>query len=84
MVYSNKTRSPSSALLPFLFGGGSPTKIDYRKKVGTLILTSVLEDLENVVWISFRRIPKRVIHLKRQATHCSSGSEFTLLGHEAA
>ena len=33
--------SPSSALLP-LFGG--PTKIDYTKK-GTLILTSLLEDL---------------------------------------
>ena len=29
---------------PFL-GEGSPTKIDYRKKVGTLILTSLLEDL---------------------------------------
>ena len=24
---------------------GSPTKIDYREKVGTLILTSLLEDL---------------------------------------
>ena len=30
-------------LHPFL-GEGSPTKIDYRKK-GTLILTSLLEDL---------------------------------------
>ena len=30
-------------LFPFL-GEGSPTKIDYRKK-GTLILTSLLEDL---------------------------------------
>ena len=39
------SRSPSSALLcPFL-GEGSPTKIDYRKKSGTLILTSLLEDL---------------------------------------
>ena len=28
----------------FFFGGGFPTKIDYRK-VGTLILTSLLEDL---------------------------------------
>ena len=37
------TRSPNSALLLF-FGEGSPTKIDYRKK-GTLILTSLLEDL---------------------------------------
>ena len=31
-------------LYPFL-GEGSPTKIDYRKNVGTLILTSLLEDL---------------------------------------
>ena len=32
--------------MPFypFFGEGSPTKIDYRKK-GTLILTSLLEDL---------------------------------------
>ena len=37
------TRSPSSALSPFL-GEGSPTKIDCRKK-GTLILASLLEDL---------------------------------------
>ena len=37
------TSSPSSALLPF--GEGFPTKIDYRKTVGTLILTSLLEDL---------------------------------------
>ena len=36
-------RSPSSALLPFL-GEGFPTTIDYRRK-GTLILTSLLEDL---------------------------------------
>ena len=38
------TGSPSGALsLPF-FGEGSPTKIGYSKK-GTLILTSLLEDL---------------------------------------
>ena len=37
------SRSFSSALLPF-FGEGSPTKIDCSKK-GTLILTSLLEDL---------------------------------------
>ena len=37
------TRSPSSALLPFL-GGGFPTKIDYSRK-GIRILTSLLEDL---------------------------------------
>ena len=30
---------------PFL-GEGSPTKIDYRKQ-GTLILTSIVEDLED-------------------------------------
>ena len=37
------SRSPSSALFPFL-GECSPTKIDYRQK-GTLILTSLLKDL---------------------------------------
>ena len=37
-------RSPS-AVLPFLFGGS--TKIDTRKK-GTLILTSLLEDLDGL------------------------------------
>ena len=35
--------------MPFLpiscLGEGSPTKMDYRKKRGTLILTSLLEDL---------------------------------------
>ena len=40
---SHLARSPTSALLPFV-GGGSPTKIDYRKK-GTLILASLLEEL---------------------------------------
>ena len=34
----------SSALLSPFLGEGSPTKIDYRKK-GTLVLTSLLEDL---------------------------------------
>ena len=38
------SRSPSSALFPLFWGEGSPTKIDYRKK-GTLIPTSLLEDL---------------------------------------
>ena len=33
--------------MPFL-GKGSPTRIDYRKK-GTLILTSLLEDLAFIV-----------------------------------
>ena len=38
------TRSPSSALLPF-WGAGSPTKIDYRKRIGhQLILTSLLKN----------------------------------------
>ena len=44
------TRSPkgsSSALLPFFGWEGSPTKIDYIKK-GTLILTSLLEDLDKL------------------------------------
>ena len=39
-------RPPSNALShPFFGWEGSPTKIDYRKK-GTLILTSLLEDLD--------------------------------------
>ena len=52
----SKTRSPSSALSPF-FGEGSPTRIDYRKKVGALILTSLLEDLEKgvVSWFNLSR-----------------------------
>ena len=41
---ASKSRSPSSALLPFC-GEGSPTKIDCRNK-GTLSLTSLLVDLE--------------------------------------
>ena len=42
------TRSPSSALLPF-FGGEGPLLIDYskKKKKDTLILTSLLEDLDH-------------------------------------
>ena len=35
---------PLVPFYPFL-GEGSPSKIDYRKKVGTLSLTSLLEDL---------------------------------------
>ena len=34
---------PVVPFYPFV-GEGSPTKIDYRKKVGTLILTSLLEE----------------------------------------
>ena len=40
-------RSPSSALCTNFLGEGSPTKIDYRTK-GTLILTSLLEDLASL------------------------------------
>ena len=36
-------------LLPTFFGEGSPTKIDVLKRVGTLILSSLLEDLVFVV-----------------------------------
>ena len=40
------TRSPSSALLPFLFWGRvSLLKQTKRKTVGTLILASLLDDL---------------------------------------
>ena len=40
------SRSPSSALShPFFGWEGSPTQIDYRKKSGTLILTSPHQDL---------------------------------------
>ena len=38
-------RARHVALQPLL-GEASPTKIDYRKKVGTLILTSLLEDID--------------------------------------
>ena len=44
LVVIQYARSRSSALLPPFFGEGSPTKVDYRKK-GTLILSSLLEDL---------------------------------------
>ena len=40
-----------------LSGGGFPTEIDYRQKVGTLILTSLLEDLvKHVVGLPQRRL----------------------------
>ena len=42
--FQKLTRSPSSALLPF-FWGGFPYKNRLQKKVGTLILTSLLQDL---------------------------------------
>ena len=48
----NMARSPSSSLF---LGEGSPTKIDYRKRV-TLIPTSLLEDLD-VVKILLSPIP---------------------------
>ena len=45
--FPKQPRSPSSALShPFFGWEGSPAKIDYRKK-GTLILTSLLEDLDD-------------------------------------
>ena len=45
MPLAEMTRSPSSALLWFFFGWeGSPSKTNYTKK-GTLILTSLLEEL---------------------------------------
>ena len=43
MKTSITPRSPSSALLPFLWEG-SPTKIDYKKQ---FLLTSPLEDLDS-------------------------------------
>ena len=36
---------PQCPFSPFLFGWEGFPKIDYRKTVGTLILTSLLEDL---------------------------------------
>ena len=41
------TRFPSSALLSPFLGEGSPTKINVQKK-GTLVLTSLREDLVKV------------------------------------
>ena len=54
------SRSPSNALLPFFLAEGSPTKIDYNKK-GTLLLTSLLEDLA---------LFAKLVH--RMATHSSN------------
>ena len=51
-VLTLETRSPSSALLPFL-GEGSPARIDYRQKVGALILTSLLEASQGAMLESF-------------------------------
>ena len=44
---SRGVRSPSSALSHPFFGGGFSYKNRLQKKVGTLILTSLLEDLVN-------------------------------------
>ena len=42
-----KLGQPAGCPFSPLFGGeGSPTKIDYRKKIGYPIVTSLLEDLE--------------------------------------
>ena len=43
---ADKPGPPVVHLYPFL-GEGSPTQIDYRKK-GTLLLTSLLEDLVKI------------------------------------
>ena len=50
--FQKRPRFFSSAFLPF-FGEGSPTKIDYRKKKGTLILSSLQEDLEALHFVFF-------------------------------
>ena len=47
---------------------GSPTKIDYRKKVGSLILSSLLEDL-------VLHLPQRAV--VRGTCHPQSGVEFS-------
>ena len=49
-------------LAPFL-GEGSPTQIDCRKKVGTLLLTSLLEDLVEV------RIPETLALFRNLGGH---------------
>ena len=51
---------PVVPFYPLLLGEGSPTKMDYRKK-GTLILSSVLEDLVGSItqWL-----------LGKKGTHC--------------
>ena len=43
---ANDLRSPVVPFYPF-WGEGSPTKIDHRKK-GTLVLASLLEDLDDL------------------------------------
>ena len=43
------------AVTPFLGWEGSPTKIDVQKKVGTLLLSSLLEDL-----VSFPDFPRLI------------------------
>ena len=69
-------RSPSSAVLPF-FGEGSPTKVDCRKK-GTLILTSLLEDLVSIGGKSHQnRVPMRVDSLERVFLWLHSGDTHT-------
>ena len=66
-------RSTSIALLPFLGREGSPTKTDYSKK-GSLILTSLLEDLvllENFLCPLCELLQLALTH------HCSSVSKPT-------
>ena len=53
-----RSRSPQQLVPklspPFLVGRGSPSKMNYRKQVGTLILTSLLADLVSILC---RRLP---------------------------
>ena len=52
-LQTTSTRFCSSALLSPFLGEGPPTK-DYRRKVGTLILPSLLQDLDDVMILSHR------------------------------
>ena len=60
------SRSPSSALFTLFWGEGSRTKIDYRKKVGSLILTSLLLLVGWFDWFGWprqhcERMPNRIV-----------------------
>ena len=65
-VLGTYSRSPSQVpFYRFFFGWeGSPTKIDYRKESGTLILTSLLEDpVFFLFFLSLKDNPKGSTHL---------------------
>ena len=69
-------------LTPFL-GEGSPTKIDYRKKVGTLILSSPLEDLGFVEpWLFQRHSANREGAFPARAGCGWKGPEGDLASHQ--